>query len=77
MVQAGKIYVHFESRHIMILEVTEVLTLTNVVKGNASIYQNTHKKRRLDRVKRIKTWYNDSFDLQVIEGMFKPWKGIL
>ena len=59
----------------MILEVTEVLA--KVVKGNASIYQNTHKKRRLERLKRIKTWYNDAFEIQVIEEKFKPWKGIL
>lgn len=59
----------------MILEVTEVLA--KVVKGNASIIQNTHKRRRLDRAKRIKTWYEDAFDIQVIEEKFKPWKGIL
>ena len=75
MVQEGRIYAHVDSGYIMILEVTEVLA--EVVKGNASIIQNTHKRRRLNRSRRIKTWYEDAFDIQIIEEKFKPWKGIL
>ena len=75
MVQEGEVYAHVDSKYVLILVVKEVLPKT--VNGRASIYPNTHKKRRLERIKITKHWYNDSFEILTLQYQFKPWKGIL
>lgn len=75
MVQAGRIYAHVYSNYVLILVVREVLS--EIVNGSTSIYPNTHKRRRLERIKITKRWYNDSFEILILQDKFKLWKGIL